>query len=409
MGFRHHFSQILRTATQLGFALICGNALARNPVVEDWDEQQDNLSKHGIAFQLSYTGSFMEHLHGGFRRGANWQGLLDFSTLVDLEKVMGWQGACMHAEGIWVQGQSPSSVDYVGNLNEVSNIQGLVATARVYHVWLQQKLWDDKLRFTAGWMTLDTDFMISNSANLFINSSFGPIQTWNANFTTPIYPVAALGFLAEWEVNEQHELQLAIYDGNSGGEFGNRHSSNTRLGNDDGAAILIEGSRSYEVAGRAGILKLGAGYVTGLSTINATGEQRRGNGHFYGMLDQTVIPGKTKDAADRLTFFTRLGRVMNPGRSMVDLACDVGFTGCGFNPEDQWGLVMTHSRFSSSFVAASRAAGSFNSNSETALELTYKAQLSPWLAMQPTLQHLINPQSGAPNATVLGLVMMLSF
>ncbi len=383
--------------------------MARNPVMEDWDEQLDDLSKHGIAFQLSYTGSFMNHMYGGFRRGTNWQGLLDFSTLVDLEKVVGWHGAYFHAEGIWVQGQSPSSVDYVGNINEVSNIQGMAATGRVYHVWLQQKLWGEKLRLTFGLKTLDTDFMISNSANLFINSAFGPIQTWNMNFAAPVYPVAAPGFLAELEVNKQYELQLGVYDGNTGGEPANRRSSNTRVGGDDGAAILIEGSRHHQVAGLNGIVKLGAGYNTGLSTVNETGLLQHGNGHFYAMLDQTLVPSRTKDGADRLIFFTRIGRALNPGRSMVDLAYDVGLTGCGLRPADQWGLVMTHSKISNSFVFAAISAGGYSTNSETALELTYKAQINPWLAVQPTLQRLINPQSGSPNATVLGLVVMLSF
>lgn len=409
MKSKRAFSRLLCQAFGPWLLMICGEAMARDRYIENWDEQREALSKHGLAFQLSYTGSFMDHLHGGFRHGTNWQGLLDFSMLVDLEKVMGWRGASFHAEGIWVQGQSPSSLDYIGNLNEVSNIAGVVATARAYHFWLQQHLWDNKLRLTIGWMTVDTDFMVSNSAGLFINSAFGPIQTWNSNFATPVYPVAALGFLTEWQVNEQYELQLGIYDGNTGGERGNRRSSNTRLGTDDGAAILLEGARTHDIAGRAGTVKLGAGWNTGLTTDNATGNPVHGNGHFYGMLDQTLVPGRGKDAPDRLTFFTRIGRAIYPGRSMVDFTVDVGVTGSGFRQADQWGLVMTRSSFSRSFVAATNAGGGYSTSGETALELTYKAQLNPWLAVQPTLQHIINPQSGSPDATVLGMVLMLAF
>lgn len=403
------FSRFLSRSLGPWLMMLCGDALARDRYTEDWEEQRDALSKQGIAFQLSYTGSFMDHLHGGFRHGTNWQGLLDFAVMVDLEKVLGWRGAKFHAEGIWVQGPSASSLAYVGNINEVSNIQGLVATARPYHVWLQQRLWDDKLRFTAGWMTLDTDFMISNSANLFINSALGPIQTWNINFAAPVYPVAAPGFLAEWQINKQYELQMGVYDGNTGGERGNRRSSNTRLGHDDGAAILLEGARTHEIAGRAGSVKLGTGWNTGQFIDNPTGNPVQGNGHFYGMLDQTLVPGHGKDAPDRLTFFTRVGRAISPGRSMVDFALDVGVTGSGFRPADQWGLMMTRSRVSRSFVAASAAGGVYSSNSETALELTYKAQFNSWLALQPTLQHIINPQSGTPDATVVGMVLMLTF
>ena len=409
MKSKRAFSRLFSQALGLWLMLGGGEAIARDRYTEDWDDQREALSTRGVAFQLSYTGSFMDHLHGGFRRGANWQGLLDLAMLVDLEKVAGWRGAILHAEGIWVQGPSASSMAYIGNINEVSNIQGLAATARAYHVWLQQRLWADKLRFTIGWMTLDTDFMISPSANLFINSALGPIQTWNINFATPVYPLAAPGFLAEWQVDERHELQLGVYDGNTGGERGNRRSSNTRLGTDDGAAILLEGARSHEIAGRAGTVKLGTGWNTGLTTQNATGDLVHGNGHFYAMLDQTLVPGRDKDAPDRLTFFTRIGRVIHPGRSMVDFALDVGVTGSGLRPADQWGLMMMSSRFSRSFVNATLAGGGSSSNRETTLELTYKAQFNPHLALQPTLQHIIDPQGGSPDATVLGLVLMLTF
>lgn len=383
--------------------------MAQQVWTEDWEAQREQLEKNGVAYQLSYTGSFMSHLDGGFRRGTNGQGLLDFAVMVDLEKTVGWKGGAFHAEVIWVTGGNPSSVDYIGNVNEVSNIQPFAPTLRPYHVWLQQKLFDEKVRLIAGWMTLDTDFMVSTPGNLFINSAYGPIQTWNMNFSAPVYPVSALGFLAEWQVTDRYELQAGVYDGDTGGERGNRKSANSRLGGDDGAAILTELARKHSIAGCAGTLKLGAGWNTGLSTVNATGLLVHGNGHAYVMLDQTLMPGSGAQAPDWLTFFTRMGRVFHPGRSLVDLTLEGGFTGRGFRTADQWGVAVTYSRFSRSFVEATRTAGGTTSSTETALELTYQAQVTPSLVLQPTLQRIYHPQSGAPTATVLGLVMTLSF
>jgi porin len=391
------------------FALLLAGVQAQNVIVEDWESEQEALKKHGIAFQAGYTGSFMSHLQGGFREGTNWQGLVDLSVLVDLDKFMGWKGAAFHAEVIWVQGRSASSMAYIGNMNEVSNIQGMANTVRPFHVWLQQQLWGDKVRINAGWLTLDTDFMVSNAASLFINSAYGPIQTWNMNFNAPVYPLSSLGFFAEWQVNDQYEVQAGVYDGNFGGEKGNRRSANTRLGTDDGAAILLELARTHHIGRLAGTAKIGGGWNTGFSTVNSTGLLAHGNGHFYAMLDQTLVPGIGKDAADRLTFFTRAGRAIHPGRSMVDLTLEGGFVGRGVRENDQWGVAMTWSRVSNSFVQATLAGGGTTSSSETAIELTYKAQLTPWMALQPTLQRIYNPQSGTPNATVLGMVLMLNF
>jgi porin len=94
---------------------------------------------------------------------------------------------------------------------------------------------------------------------------------------------------------------------------------------------------------------------------------------------------------------------------MVDLTLEGGFVGRGLRENDQWGVAMTWSRVSNSFVQATLAGGGFTSSSETAIELTYKAQLTPWMALQPTLQRIYNPQNGTPNATVLGMVLMLNF
>lgn len=258
-------------------------------------------------------------------------------------------------------------------------------------------------------MTLDTDFMISTPGNLFINSAYGPIQTWNMNFTAPVYPVSSLGMLAEWQVTDRYELQAGVYDGDAGGETGNRKSSNSRLGGDDGAAILAELARKHTIAGRAGILKVGAGWNTGLSTVNATGLLAHGNGHAYAMLDQTLVPGSGAKAPDLLTLFTRMGRAIHPGRSMVDFTVEGGFTGRGFRASDLWGVAVTHSHFSRSFVTALRSSGGITSATETALELTYQAQITPWMVLQPTFQRIYNPQSGSPTATVFGLVLALSF
>ncbi len=403
------YFQRLGRAAGLWLVSLSGAASAQTAWIENWEGEREMLAKRGWAVQNTYTGSFMNHQRGGMRHGTNWQGLLDVALLVDLNTVFGWKGAHFHAEAIWVQGPSASSLSYIGNINEVSNIQGLAATVRPYHVWLEQRLWQEKLRLNVGWLTLDTDFMVSIPGNLFINSAYGPIQTWNINFGAPVYPLTALGFLAEWRVNEQYELQAGVYDGNTGGERGNKRSSNTRLGGDDGAAILLEAARQHSIAGCAGTAKIGMGWNTGLSTVNAIGLTEHGNGHVYVMLDQTLVPGRGEEAPDVLTFFTRAGRVLHPGRSVVDLTVEGGFTGRGFRGADQWGVALTHSRFSGSFVTATLAGGGTTSSAETALEITYKTQLTESMSLQPTLQQIYHPQSGAPDATVLGLVMTLSF
>ena len=44
------------------------------------------------------------------------------------------------------------------------------------------------------------------------------------------------------------------------------------------------------------------------------------------------------------------------------------------------------------------------------LELTYQIAATPWLAVQPDLQYVIDPvAAGAEDATVVGLQMVVTF
>jgi porin len=63
------------------------------------------------------------------------------------------------------------------------------------------------------------------------------------------------------------------------------------------------------------------------------------------------------------------------------------------------GIAVTVNHASNAF----KTTGNFNSQ-ETDLELTYRVQLKPWLAVQPTLQGIINPglDPSAKDAWIIG-------
>ena len=98
----------LRAAIALGLVMLPGMLQAHSAWVENWKKQEEQLSKHGVAFQASYMGSFMSNVQGGFRQGTNWQGLLDVSMMADLNTLMGWKGVISQAEVLSVYGLSPS-------------------------------------------------------------------------------------------------------------------------------------------------------------------------------------------------------------------------------------------------------------------------------------------------------------
>ena len=66
---------------------------------------------------------------------------------------------------------------------------------------------------------------------------------------------------------------------------------------------------------------------------------------------------------------------------------------------------------SSPFREAMQQAGSIFDHSEVALELTYRAPITPWLAIQPDVQYIINPGTDPSigNALVVGARLEFSF
>ena len=89
-----------------------------------------------------------------------------------------------------------------------------------------------------------------------------------------------------------------------------------------------------------------------------------------------------------------------------------GYLGGGFTiaapfsgrAQDELGLAVAAARNGSSFESARAAAGAAAAD-ETAVDLTYLAQLAPWLAIQPDVQYVLHAGGTGTtrNALVLGL------
>jgi carbohydrate-selective porin OprB len=54
----------------------------------------------------------------------------------------------------------------------VSNIEALPAT-RLYELWAEQKLFDNTVSVRVGQLAADTEFILSQYAAVFVNSTFG--------------------------------------------------------------------------------------------------------------------------------------------------------------------------------------------------------------------------------------------
>jgi len=114
-----------------------------------------------------------------------------------------------------------------------------------------------------------------------------------------------------------------------------------------------------------------------------------------------LIPGKGKGG---LGAFIHVGGVPED-RNKVDFYIGGGFHYQGIIPSrenDILGLAAARASISGDFKDIEKS-----DSHETAVELTYRAQVLPWLAIQPGVQTIFNP--GADSSLDNGIISILRF
>ena len=167
-----------------------------------------------------------------------------------------WEYAArlVHIHGQSIHGDDPS--EFAGDINALSNIVGF-NTSRLFQMWYEQEFGEGSISFRFGLIDLDDDFMIADSAGLFLNSGFGPLPTQSLNNAAPIWPIGALGALLYTEPSENTYFQMGVYDGNIGDEEINDDGLHVKLGGVEGFIYMFEAGIISNILGRDGTYKVG--------------------------------------------------------------------------------------------------------------------------------------------------------
>jgi porin len=243
----------------------------------------------------------------------------------------------------------------------------------------------------------------------------------------PAYPLAAPGIRIKAEPLDLSVL-AAVFSGNPAGTPG---AANPQFHNGSGTAFSLSGgtfviselqyglNQGKEASGLPGIYKLGGWYHSGrfddqrfddgglsLAAPASSGQPRRHDGDYgvYAVADQMVWrqPG-TEDQG--LTLFLRLGAAPSD-RNLISFYADGGLAYKGLLPgrtQDTLALgvayaqVGDHARRLDQDSHAVSGLSTPVRAAETALELSYVAQVTPWWTVQPDLQLVFNPGGPAAN------------
>ncbi|MCF7729705.1 MAG: carbohydrate porin [Chthoniobacterales bacterium] len=398
----------------------------------NWFGLRDRLSQKGIDLGFSYINEVWGNTTGGIKTGSVYTSVLQFATVVNLEKLMNWRGASFYSRWLYLGGQDPSSY-LVGDILGVSNI-GAYNTFRNIELWLQQNIFEDKISLRAGQLVADSEFVISDYGALFINNTLG----WPAFIFTsipnggPAFPIGAPGVRLKLKPNDQFSLKAALFQGNVYPQNINNHGFDWNLNSNQGYFYLTEAAANYELH-LPGEIKMGAWFSS--STFPNFSNQNAsfsGNYGLYGIIDQMIyrpcdknnskapsssddkkVAGKKNDKG--LGVFHRIA--FEPAdRNVLQFYCDSGFNYKGLIPtrdQDLIGLAFAYGALSNDGIKniTQQGLGSGPANTTYDIELTYQAQLSPWLSVQPDLQYVIHPGINQiyPNAVVVGLRVSVTF
>ncbi|MHC1765433.1 MAG: carbohydrate porin [Verrucomicrobiia bacterium] len=427
-----------------------GRFLRRDYMLGDWGGYRSALSERGVDFEFFYAGAVPVNLSGGLKRGAVSEGLLLMTLDLESEKLVGYEGGHLHAGSMWIHNGPAFSRNYIGDLNVVSLLD-FPDSFRLWELWYEQKVFDSTLSFKAGQMAIDRDFILPE-----LYGTLGTISFLNQTFFYPtlafnVYDIAgfpprhhalastpygAPGALIRWDPVPQFYAQAAVYDGNPDQSY-----SGTRVNLNDKEGALAYFELGYRLhpgeapAGLPGVYKIGGYYHTdsfidisegATDLINqaigfpaAPLEEHPGNYGVYALAEQTLFRESIRHdpARQGLVGFLRAAAAPQD-RNLTELELAGGLVYTGPFPTrdyDTVGIAASYLRMSDDIRDAVKNANSLYGiglavpDSETVLEFSYKAQLTAWWTLQPSLQWVIHPGGRGNGQDIPDAVAFLVF
>lgn len=391
---------------------------------------------HGISFGLTDTEEVLGNPTGGFHQGATYEAETEMSLGIDLGKAIGLRGGIFNVSALQIRGRGLSTFN-IGNLMTVSSIEDEPST-RLFELWYQQSLFAGKADIRIGQLAADQEFMISQYATVFINSSFGwpTLPATDLPAGGPAEPFATPAVRLRLRPTAATTVLLGVFNGNPAGpgtgDPQQRDPSGTVFSLNGGVFVIAElqvGINQREnAAGLPGMYKIGGWYNSNAFANQSIGDGPPppgvpgafvGNWSVYAVADQLVYRPAGAKSGGLGVFARAMGA---PGdRNQVAVFVDGGLTWTGvFGREgDTVGLGVGWTWISRRAAAADAAAGLPVRTAETVVELTYQAQVAGWWQIQPDFQYVFNPSGGVlsptgngrtiGSAAVLGLRSVVTF
>lgn len=366
----------------IGLVLLCGlpTRLYADGVGGDWEGLRQSMQSHGLSLDVAYTGEFVHNLDPGLvnrRKETLYQDNLDLTAALDSDAAGLWSGGTFFLYGLYNHGSFPSA-SVIGDLQTASNLEAARNQFIVYQAWYRQQFASDAVSWLAGLHNMNSDFYVSETAGLFLNSSFGIGPELSRNVPASIFSMAGLGTRLRYSPQGAWYVQAGIYDGDP---------TTRRLSSSEGYMLIAETGIHAKWGGtyKLGVWRHSANKVFASQTFSS-------DYGIYGIVDQPLF---SFPAGGEMGVFLQLGWVPKQ-RNEVTRYVGAGLRLDGVIPsrrDDALGLAVAN--------AYTRT------GTEHSIELTWRAPLVQGLELQPSMQWIVNPGGNAAAPTIR--VVLLRF
>lgn len=342
--------------------------------------QTDTTKKNPFTFETSYIGDVFYNFSGGIQKGSSYLGMVNLKIGFNTEDAGWWKGGELFVNAANTHGGEPS-ITHIGDFQVASNIEAGNLTY-LHELWIKQSI--GKTTLVLGLQDLCAEFVSSEYAGLFLNSSCGVHSTVATNLAVPIFPLTAIGGQIHFDFTENFSLKFAGFDGVPDNFSFNKYNLKWNLKKEEGYLLFSQVSYQNVTENNPGAYKLGFYYHNEYSLMNKDedgtilNEKYPANYGLYLILDQTIFQ---KQSGRSLSFF------FQSSISPKEINENWYFLGCGFNYK---GVFLKRINDVIGFAVA-HAGLNNNTGSETAIEITYKANFGDHFYLQPDFQYIINP------------------
>ncbi len=393
----------------------------------DWGGTRTRLFKQGVEIGITHKSDVLSNVSGGIQQGTAWLGHTEARIGFDLEKLLGWDSTRAYVYAHSDLG-SKFNANHVGSFVGVDNIEVSKNTAQFFHAWIEKSFLKDSLSLRGGIYPIDSEFYATDTTALFLAPPYGMSNEIAQTNKPAIFPTGALALRAKYLTpGKNFYFQGAVVDGVAGPH------SNFYTGHGEGSMAIIEfgytpqsepisATAQPEAAssGAQSAAPADTGHADGVASAEAaetpdiaetfnktaigfwryTAKQndlldvdalsspmRRHNQGVYFLAERTLYVEKAHPSQG-LAGFLRFGTA-SEDINVLDWTASTGLRYHGLFPgreDDITGIALTYNHASDKFRRVNAA-----QRAETDFELTYRAQIKSWLALQPDLQYIRHP------------------